>query len=153
MLLGGIIAVVVVAGFVTTLLLLLVTMLPTIVAYMTDTTRHRARVLAVGAMNLAGAAPFALELLRYDGDFAVFRDLLTFPVTYCVALGAAALGALIDWATVGAVSAMLLQRAQRRLRRIEVRQREIAERWGADVAGTLALGPNGLPVGQPPAPQ
>lgn len=130
-------------------LLLLIAMLPTIVAWYTDKTKHKARVLAIGAMNLAGATPFVLELWRHDDAFSAFSIMLQWPLTYAVPYAAAALGALIDWATVGAVSAMMFQRALGRLRRIEERQREAAERYGADVSGEVVLDVGGLPSGQP----
>lgn len=128
------------------------TMAPTIVAFFTDKTRHKNKVLAIGSMNLAGSMPFLLELWKHSNDFMVFGQLVQNPLTYLVAYGAAATGIMINWAAVGAVSTMLFQKGTRRLRRIEVRQKELYERWGEEVAGNIAIDENGRPSGQMKAP-
>ena len=120
---------------------LILTMAPTIVAFWTDLTPHKARAMAVGAMNLAGAAPFLLELWRHGGDMAVFAALAQWPMTYLASYSAAALGLAIDWAMVGMVSAILLQKAQARLARIEEQQKKAVERWGPEVARGITLAP------------
>lgn len=128
--------------------LLILTMMPTIVAFFTDKTRHKTKVISIAAMNLAGASPFLLEVLTRSGDFSVFSEIASSSNTYLVSYGASAVGVIINWAAVGAVSTMLFQKGQRRLKRIEIRQKELVERWGGEVAGKIAIDQDGRPVGQ-----
>lgn len=131
--------------------LLLLTMIPTIVSWFTQSQNNKDRTFTIGAMNLAGAAPFILELWRNSGDITVFFMLIQWPIMYVVAYGGAAIGIAVDWITVSVVSSILLQRARKRLTWIEDKQKEMVEIWGSEVAQDLNLTEEGLPIGQPKA--
>ncbi|MGH1398069.1 MAG: hypothetical protein ACRBCT_02535 [Alphaproteobacteria bacterium] len=129
-----------------TTFVLAIGMLPTIVAVFVDTTPRKSKVLAVGAMNLAGCFPFLLELWTGGNDFERAFRLVTDPKAIIVMYAAAAAGYVISWALTGAVAAFLVQKAKMRLSAIEKRQKELVERWGKDVSGEVALDEDGFRI-------
>ena len=140
-----------IAGLITAILfsamsiILAVGMIPTIVAAIVDRTQGRARALTVGAINLAGCAPFMIEIFKKGNNFQTAIEYIIQPRTIVVIYFAAAIGYLIDWAMTGIVSSIMVQKTKHRLKEIQKQQRELTERWGQEVTGTVPLDEFGFP--------
>ncbi len=134
------------ALFLPTTLILVVGMLPTLVMIIFDRTPEKARVLAVGAMNLAGCMPFVMELWQREHSVNMALSYLTEPRTIVVMYFAAGIGYMIEWVITGLVASIAVQKAKGRIDSIEKRQDELERRWGEEVAGHLALDDDGFPV-------
>lgn len=132
-----------------TTLLLLIGMLPTLVSLFIDRTSDKNRPLTVGAMNLAGCAPFVLQLwttdTSMDNAFGIITDPRTIIVMYC----AAGVGYIIDWAVSGLVGSVMVQRGETRRNQIAKRQAELVERWGPEVSGDVAVDHYGFAIHDP----
>jgi hypothetical protein len=135
--------------FLSTTIFLAIAMLPTFVAVLADRTRHKYKAITVGAMNLAGCAPFLLSLWMHGNGVPAAIGLVTNPQTIIVAWLAAAVGYLIDWSMSGIVATVMVQRSAGRLREIQKRQAELAERWGEEVTGDIPLDRYGFRLERP----
>lgn len=135
--------------FLPTTMVLLVGMVPTLVACLADRTAERVRGLTVGSMNMAGCAPFIVDLWTsgHTPDRAV--EIAFQPLAIIVMYAAAGLGYLIEWAMSGIVATFLNQKAVRRLSDIEAEQQKLVERWGREVTGEIPLDPYGFPLEKP----
>ena len=121
-------------------------MLPTTVAAVVDRYKSGTLALTVGAMNLAGATPFLLELWEKGQTPKTAFAILSRPETIVVMYSAAAVGYLIDWAMGGITTTFMVEKGKIRLKEIEKRQAELVERWGEEVTGQLKLDAHGFPV-------
>ena len=119
--------------------ILIVGMLPTLVAAIIDQSKYKFRTITVGAMNFAGCTPFLLEVFSKGNNLDIALNFLIQPLTIVVMFTAAGMGYLIDWALTGIVSSIMVQRAKGRIKDIEAHQKELIERWGAEVSGTIPL--------------
>lgn len=137
--------------FMPTTILLFFGMIPTLVAGIVDRSKRGTRVITVGAMNLAGCTPFLLDLWTSGHSMEIALTLLSSPVTVIVMWMAAVVGYMIDWSVSGIVSTVLVQRAEARLQSIRKRHEALAERWGPEVSGDLALDAYGFPLEPPEA--
>lgn len=126
--------------------IVVVGMVPTIVAAIVDRSEGRMRALTIGAMNFAGCAPFMLEIFKKGNSLETSIAYMLEPRTIVVIYFAAAMGYLIDWAMTGIVSSVLVQKTKNRLRDIQKSQKELTERWGVEVTGTIPLDEFGFPV-------
>lgn len=132
--------------FLPTTMVLLIGMVPTLVACLIDRTSEQVKGMTVGAMNLAGCAPFVVDLWTsgHTPDRAV--EIAFQPLAVIVMYAAAGLGYLIEWAMTGIVATFLSQKASRRLREITAEQDKLVERWGREVTGDIPLDPYGFPL-------
>jgi hypothetical protein len=130
--------------FLPTTFLLCVGMLPTPVAILADTSRQKTKVMAVGAMNLAGCAPFLIELWANGNNFDRAIDIVTDPKAIIVMYAAALIGYIINWAMTGIVSSLLFEKGKNRQTAILKRQEELIERWGREVTGQIPLDQHGF---------
>lgn len=126
-------------------IILLIGMVPSIVAMIVDRTQGRMRALTVAAVNFAGCTPFLVEVFKKGNDMHTAMTYITQPRTIVVMYMAAAMGYLIDWAMTGIVSGIMVQRAKGRLKDIGKQQKELIDRWGPEVTGTLPLDEYGFP--------
>lgn len=137
--------------FLPTTFLLSVGMLPSFVALIADRSRRKTKAITVGAMNLAGAMPFILELWvqghSFEKAFTIITDLKAMVVIYA----AAGIGYVIDWAVTGIVASVLLQRGHARKKAIKKRQKDLIERWGKEVTGEVPMDQYGFEVKAAPA--
>ncbi len=121
-------------------------LLPTVVAFAVDRTKTKTRVLTVGAMNIAGCAPFVLRLWAtdhsLDNAFVIITDPRTIIVMYC----AAGVGYILDWTVSGLIGTLMVSKATHRREMIKKRQAEMVERWGREVTGEVAVDASGFPV-------
>ncbi len=135
--------------FLPTSIILIVGMLPTIVATLLDTHPEKTKGVTVGAMNLAGCAPFIIQLWKSGQSPEHAMQVIFDPFAIVVIYAAAAVGYLIDWSLTGIVSTFLSQRARSRLNDINTQQKQLIERWGPEVTGELTLDAQGFPIAAP----
>lgn len=128
-------------------------MLPTAVAAFIDRTAEKTRVLTVGAMNLAGCAPFVLQLWTSAHTMESAVMIITDPRTIIVMYCAAGIGYMIDWTVSGLVAAFMVSRAVSRREQIVKRQGEMAERWGREVTGEIPVDAFGFPIEEDAGPK
>ncbi len=117
-----------------TVLLLFFGMLPAIVAYIIDPSKHKASTICVGAMNFAGVFPYLLDqwtgIHSIDTVLVVLTDVFALMVMY----SAAACGWMLFLAVPPMVGILLNWTAQRRIAALRARQKSIIEEWGKDMA-------------------
>lgn len=122
-----------------TLILFVVGMVPTLVAIMTDNDRQKSSTIAVGAMNIAGIVPFAIDLWikgQTMGDlFQILRD----STTWLVMLGAAGIGQLIVFAVPQAVALLAFARDESRAKLLRRNLDSLKESWGPEVGTTKPI--------------
>lgn len=128
-------------------------MIPTIVCGVVDRSKYRLRTWTVGAMNFAGCAPFMMEVWKKGATIELSLKYISEPRTVVVMFFAASMGYVIDWAMTGMVSSIMVQRGKSRLKDIHKQQKELVERWGAEITGLIALDEFGFPKDDPTAPK
>jgi hypothetical protein len=131
--------------------ILVVGMIPTIVAMIVDRTEGRMRAMTIGAINFAGCSPFMVEVFKKGNNLETAITYILQPRTIVVIYFAAAMGYLIDWAMTGIVSSILVQKTKIRLKEIQKDQKDLTERWGVEVTGTVPLDEFGFPRENPAA--
>jgi len=134
--------------FLPTTVFLLFGMMPTIAAFVSDRSVGRNKTVCVGAMNFAGCFPFLLEFWTEFGQqtvenaFRLAADLETIIVIYMLAAG----GYAIDKAVTGITATLIIQKAQKRARKIDKEQEKLIKRWGEKVTGQYQLDDYGFPI-------
>lgn len=131
--------------FVAQAVILVIGMIPTIVAAIVDRTEGRMRAMTIGAINFAGCAPFMIEIFKKGNNVETAMTYVLEPRTIVVIYFAAGMGYLIDWAMTGIVSSMMVQKAKTRLKEIQKLQKDLTDRWGMEVTGTIPLDEFGFP--------
>ena len=116
-------------------LLLLAGMIPAMVSVLLD--RYRARYLTrtVGAMNLAGIAPLALQLWNGGFTLAGAISLLSNPLNWLMMYGAAALGWGLFFVTPPLARIIVDLRADQAQSDLKARAEQLIAEWGEEVAG------------------
>ena len=132
--------------FMPTTAMLCIAMLPTLAAGLSDRIRGETRALTIGAMNIAGATPFLLNLWSTGHNLDNALSIIMEPRTIIVVYSAAGVGWIIDWAVAGVVATIMLQGGTKRLADIKERQAALVERWGPEVTGDLPLDTYGFPL-------
>lgn len=126
--------------------ILLIGMIPSIVSLIVDQTKGKTRTLTVACVNFAGCTPFLVEVFRKGNDMSTAIQYILEPRTIVVMYLAAGMGYLIDWAMTGIVSSIMVQKAKRRIKDIERQKKDLIERWGPEVTGTMPLDQFGFPI-------
>ena len=119
-----------------TVLLLLFGMLPAIVAYIIDPSKHKTSTICVGAMNFAGVFPYLLGLWTGIHSIAVALGILTDVLALMVMYSAAAAGWMVFVAVPPVVGVLLNVMDGRRIAALRARQKRIIKEWGKDVDET-----------------
>ena len=136
-----------------TALIFFIGLLPMFVAFFVDRSKKKTKAITVGAMNIAGCAPFIMELWQGDPSMEKAVSIIADPMAIIVIYSAAGIGYIIDWAMSLLVASVLYQRGASRKKAIEERQKELIERWGEEVTGQIPLDHEGFPVDpESPAP-
>jgi len=109
-------------------------MIPTVVAFIADRSADKLAPVTVGAMNVCGVLPFAIEFL--DGSQGIERlgGVLGEPTTWLVMYGAAAVGWSLYFAIPTMVGSFEVLRGQGRIDHLERKKRRLIEEWGGAVA-------------------
>ncbi|HZB90450.1 MAG TPA: hypothetical protein VE397_03345 [Stellaceae bacterium] len=115
-------------------------LLPTAVAVVVD--RHRRRYLArtVGAMNLAGVLPGALQIWTAGISFSSLQQTIDSPYNWLVMYGAAAVGWVLYFCVPPVVAMVIEVRVDESKRRLEARAKALVDEWGEEVTGRKADG-------------
>ena len=119
-----------------TVLLLLFGMLPAIVAYIIDPSKHKTSTICVGAMNFAGVFPYLLGLWTGIHSIDVALGILTDVFALMVMYSAATAGWMVFVAVPPVVGVLLNVMDGRRIEALRARQKRTLKEWGQDVAET-----------------
>ena len=119
-----------------TVLLLLFGMLPDIVAYIIDPSKHKTSTICVGAMNFAGVFPYLLGLWTGIHSIDVALGILTDVFALMVMYSAATAGWMVFVAVPPVVGVLLNVMDGRRIEALRARQKRTLKEWGKDVAET-----------------
>ena len=139
-------SIVMAAVFLASTALLFIGMMPTIAAALVDRSTRKTKAITVGAMNLAGCAPFLFELWREGHSIQKAMEIVSQPLAIVIIFAAACVGYLIDWSVAGIVAGVLYQRGLARQKAIQQRQVELVQRWGKEVIGDIPLDEQGFPL-------
>ena len=126
-------------------IILAVGMVPTVVAAIVDKTEGKMRTMTVGAINFAGCTPFMIDVFKQGNSIETAITYIVEPQTIVVIYFAAGMGYTIDWAITGIVSSIMVQKGKKRRKDILKAQKDLVDRWGAEVTGALALDEYGFP--------
>lgn len=110
-------------------------MLPTIVVYETDNTRHKHVFSTVAAFNLAGVFPDLMQVFIEGGTFSMLKIKLMDPYVWLVMYGSAALGWCMVWLCPIIAAATLEGIYSGRIVHLEKLQKKSEEEWGEEVKG------------------
>lgn len=126
-------------------IILAIGMLPSVVATIVDRTEGKIRALTISAMNLAGCTPFIIDVFKGGNNIETAINYIVQPETIIVMYFAAGIGYVIDWSMTGIVSSMIVQKGKKRLKDIDKHKKEMVDRWGVEVTGTIPLDEFGFP--------
>lgn len=111
-------------------------MVPTVVAYVADRSPDKTAPVTVGAMNICGVLPFAIEFVDRSQGLDRLGEVLGTPATWLVMYGAAGIGWALYFAIPTLVSNFEVMRGQGRIDSLERKNRRLEEEWGGAVATT-----------------
>ena len=115
-------------------ILLIAGLVPTYVAFSTDSDPQKSGAVSVGAMNLAGILPFIIDLWSKGQTMENALQILATANTWLVILGVSAIGQLIVYAIPQAVATLTLVQVEMRLKTLNKNLESLKESWGPDVA-------------------
>jgi hypothetical protein len=122
-----------------TITLVLLGLIPTYVAFMTDSDRQKSGAISVGAMNIAGLTPFVIDLWTkgqtMPNAFAILGD----SHSMLIILGASFVGQMIVYAIPQAIASLTLTHAETRVKSLRKNLDLLKESWGPDVASSKPL--------------
>ncbi|MGE4061749.1 MAG: hypothetical protein AB7E79_00115 [Rhodospirillaceae bacterium] len=116
-----------------TMIVLGVALVPTGVAFLLERKRGFYGGLTVGAMNLAGAAPFLADLWFDGHNIAHAVDIITNVFAWMSFYGAAVFGWAIYSTTPSVVGTFMAMTAGRRIAAMRDQQKDLVQKWGPDV--------------------
>ena len=131
MVLGAIIALAIVAA--PTALIFAVGMVPTVVALLIDRDAGRYGAIAVGSLNFCGVFPSAIDLWQAGHTVKQALDTISNPYDLAIMFGAAGVGWLLYFGLPPLIGALLVQRHEAEIRRIEERQAALQKEWGPEI--------------------
>lgn len=133
-----------------TIVVLAIALVPTGVAFLLERKKGFYGGLTVGAMNLAGAAPFLADLWFDGHTIQAALDIITNVFAWMAFYGAAMFGWAIYATTPGVIGTFMAMTAGRRIAAMRDQQKELVQKWGPDVeslyepekkAGQVEAGP------------
>ncbi len=122
-----------------TLVLLLAGLVPTYVAFATDDDPQKSGATSVCAMNMAGIAPYIIDLWMKGQTLGNAFAVLGEAKSWLVILGAAAIGQLIVYTIPSFIAIFTLNNADLRLQTLRKNLDVLKDSWGADVATTKPI--------------
>ncbi|MBK1698569.1 hypothetical protein [Rhodovibrio salinarum] len=120
-----------------TTLVLVVCMMPTLAAWLVDRQPGRALATSVCLLNLAGSLPAVLEVWNRGHDVASAQWVMSDPVTWLAAYGAAAVGWLLFALLPPVLRAYHARTTARRIRQLQKKQEALEKDWGPEVAADV----------------
>ena len=121
------------AMIVPTVIVLSVALVPTAVAFIMERKKGWYGGLTVGAMNLAGAFPYLMDLWFKGHTVDNATGIITSVLAWASFYGSAAIGWAIYAVTPNVVSSFMAMTAGRQITTLRARQRELVQTWGPDV--------------------
>ncbi len=116
-----------------TMVVLAVALVPTGVAFLLERKKGFYGGLTVGAMNLAGAAPFLADLWFDGHTIQAALDIITNVFAWMAFYGAAMFGWAIYSTTPGVIGTFMAMTAGRRIAAMRDQQKDLVQKWGPDV--------------------
>jgi hypothetical protein len=116
-----------------TMVVLAVALVPTGVAFLLERKKGFYGGLTVGAMNLAGAAPFLADLWFDGHTIQAALEIITDVFAWMAFYGAAMFGWAIYSTTPGVIGAFMAMTAGRRIAAMRDQQKDLVQKWGPDV--------------------
>jgi len=116
-----------------TVIVLAVALLPTGVAFIMERGKGYYGGLTVGAMNLAGTAPYLADLWVQGHTVEIAVGIITNVFAWMMFYGAALFGWAIYATTPSVMSAFITMTAGHRITAFRAQQRELVMKWGPDV--------------------
>ncbi|CAK0772998.1 conserved membrane hypothetical protein [uncultured Gammaproteobacteria bacterium] len=118
-----------------TSMLVLVGMIPSMVAYITDSDEDKATTMIVGSLNFCGVLPFVILLWRKQHTLATAFQMISDPLTLVVMFGAAGAGWVLYFIIPPAVANFEASRAEARIEHLKNQKRDLIQEWGTEVIG------------------
>jgi hypothetical protein len=122
-----------------TLVLFLAGLIPTYVAFATDSDPQKSGAVSVGVMNFAGLVPFIIDLWTKGQTMPNAFQILGNANSWLIILGAAAIGQMIVYAIPQAIATLTLTQAETRVKLLHKNLETLKEFWGPDVATTKPI--------------
>jgi hypothetical protein len=116
-----------------TMIVLCIALVPTGVAFLLERKKGYYGGLTVGAMNLAGAAPFLADLWFDGHTIAAAVEIITNVFAWMAFYGAAMFGWAIYSTTPGVIGTFMAMTAGRRIAAMRDQQKVLVQKWGPDV--------------------
>jgi len=123
-----------------TMIVLSVALVPTAVAFIMERKNGYYGGITVGALNLAGAAPYLTDLWFKGHTIGAAVDIITSVLAWAVFYSAAAVGWAIYAITPGVVSSVIAATAGRQITVLRAKERELVQTWGPDVEASYDPG-------------
>jgi hypothetical protein len=120
-------------------LLLCLGFLPTLVALFTDTDPGKPALTAIGFLNVAGVAPFVIELWQKGQTMENAIHIMRQPATWLIMFGAAGIGQLLLYAVPTAIAMLTVARMEARLRTLREGLQHLQAIWGPDVSSAKSI--------------
>jgi hypothetical protein len=120
-------------------LLVAMGLVPTFVAFLTDSDDHRSATATVGFLNVAGVLPFLIDLWSKGQTMEAALAIVREPSNWLIMLGSAAVGQLLYFALPPAVALMSVAQLETRKAKLKQAQEELKAVWGPDVANVIGL--------------
>lgn len=114
-------------------------LLPTLVAFFTDTSPRRYSFMTIGFMNIAGVAPFVVALWQRGHTVEESLRIMSQPITWLVMFGAAAIGQLLLYTIPPFVTMITANRLENRLEMLKEARKKLVEIWGEEVAENIPI--------------
>lgn len=111
----------------------LMSMLPTVVAYYVDNSRHQSTFHTVFACNLAGVLPYLAKMLTEDTPGSATSLIMTDASSWLIVYAGAGLGWVLVFAMPIAAEFFIRNLHRRQVLRLERMQARITEEWGETV--------------------
>lgn len=115
-------------------IVLSVAMVPTLVAWMIDTSQRKYLAATVGALNFAGSLYFLGRLWAWQHDLGAAVEVLGDVYGWLIAYGAAAAGYGVYYVMPRLTAQVAAFKAQRRLASLERGMQDLVEEWGDPVS-------------------
>jgi hypothetical protein len=122
-----------------TVTLILAALIPTYIAFATDSDPQKSGAVSVGAMNIAGTVPFVIDLWSKGQTMPNAYAILTNANDWLVILGASFVGQLIVYTIPQAIATLTLTHAESRAKALRKNLETLKESWGLDVATTKPI--------------
>lgn len=108
-------------------------MLPTIVMYYLDRSKHRYRFKTIFACNLSGILPYVVQMLQYGPGSAVLQDIMSDNSSWIVIYGAAMVGGMMMMVMPVIAQMFIANLHQTQVVRLSRAQKKIENEWGPDI--------------------